>query len=115
MIRISVSTLVAGILLFSSLAFAEPIPYEIANQSSVSMGKISYRIILNKPGNSLPNESELSEISSFIASRHKTLNRVFVHFYLPGMNTNQVAYATAHHPNMTVVIQDYALQLNPPE
>jgi hypothetical protein len=53
----------------------------------------------------LPNKEELGKISTYLVGKEPTRERSFVLFYLPHMNRDKGAFATAHHnPDMKVEI-----------
>ena len=69
--------------------------------------KLSLDIELQPVGDSLPTESQLTELANALYSQHqgKRYERVFICYYLPGMILDSGAWATSHfNPTLQVRI-----------
>jgi hypothetical protein len=73
------------------------IPYEVMNRDDSPPFKVSYDIKVNVVNGRLPTKEELKHISNHLRSQEEDYERMFVLFYLPGMEIDSGAYATAHH------------------
>ena len=93
-----------------SVASDNLIPYKVINRSEMAHYKVSFDVEVPLVGNRLPNKQELGEISKHLISNERKHDRSFVLFFLPGMNLDSGAYATAHHtPEMEVNVMKYML------
>lgn len=103
--------------LFANYANADEklIPYKIIDKSNLSNIKLSIDIEVPLVEGRLPNETELGSISSSLVEAEDTkYERSFITFYLPKMEINAGAYATAHHnPDMKVNIMQFMLMRYP--
>lgn len=102
---------------FTNFTHAEDklIPYKIIDKITLSNIKLSFDIEVPLMNGRLPNEKELSSISSHLVKSESTkYEKSFIAFYLPGMEINAGAYATAHHnPNIKVNIMPFMLMRYP--
>lgn len=73
------------------------IPYEIIDRDASPPFKVSFDIRVNLVDGRLPTNRELEDISKYLRSDAEKYNKTFVLFYLPGMEVDSGAYATAHH------------------
>ena len=90
------------------------IPYKIWKQSEFGTEKISFDVLVPVIDGRLPTEKELGAISKYIVGKEKKHKRSFVAFYLPEMEIDAGAFATAHHnPTMDVNIQLFMLYQYP--
>lgn len=86
------------------------IPHKIIKKEDIVLIKLSLDVEVDIINGSLPNEQELGELSDYLISKEKNHNVSFVCFYLPGMELDSGAYATAHHnPKMNVEIMEFML------
>lgn len=97
--------LVILMIVFSAGACAEPslIPYKILKKDRLANIKLSLDVEVPVIDQRLPNEEELGDLSAYLAKASGDYERVFVVFYLPGMEVDAGGFATAHHnPELTV-------------
>jgi hypothetical protein len=81
------------------------IPYSIITSELQPPLKCSYYVRVDFVGNRLPTEDELAAVSRKIKSDGPRSDNVFVLFYMPGENPDDMSWATAHHtPNLRVSI-----------
>ena len=74
------------------------ISYQIIKRDTLRKFKESYDIRVDLVEGRLPNEKELEAVSATL--RNKSFDKTFICFYLPGMEVDAGAFATAHHdPN----------------
>lgn len=75
--------------------------YEIINEESLKNIKTSLNIRLKEK----VDKNALSEIANELYSSRKKYERVFIVYYLPGMEVNKGGWATSHfNPNLDIVI-----------
>ena len=103
-----------GLLLASSSAAADQIPFEVIQQDDMGSIKLSLDVQVPLVDGRLPNAEELGAVSEHLVETSGEHERTFVSFYLPGMKVGAGAFATAHHnPEMSVKIQDFMLMQYP--
>lgn len=87
------------------LSKSDLIPYTVINRDEYLPHKMSFDIRVNKVDGKFPTEKQLADISTYLRSMEKPHNRTFVCFYLPEMEVDEGAWATAHfNPDLKVWI-----------
>lgn len=87
--------------------------YECLSVESAGIEKISADIVISRP----IDRSELSRIARTIykALKGPRFKRVFITYYLPGMDVGAGAWATTHfNPFLKITIMTWMLEHNPP-
>ena len=95
---------------FASANSEKTIPYKILHKEELRNIKLSIDVQVPLIDGRLPNKKELGQLSEYLVSKERKHERVFVSFFLPGMQLGAGAFATAHHnPTMQVKILDMML------
>ena len=83
------------------------IHYDVFDQGAARPGKAWFDVAVGVVDGRLPSESELRAVSEHLTAPVRSqVDRVFVTFWLPGMEWGAGAFATAHsNPGMRVSIQ----------
>ena len=74
----------------------ESIPYTVINREEFLDYKVSYDLRVDLVNGRLPTRRELAATSVRIRSKETGYRRVFICFYLPDMEVDTGAFATAH-------------------
>lgn len=92
------------------------IPFTVLERTERGTIKVSYTVLVEPVGDRLPNEAELAAVSRGLRARDPRHERMFVLFYLPGMDRDSWgAFATAHHePDLRVQINEDLLRAKYP-
>lgn len=98
------------------LAQPELIPYSVINRDTMGKIKLSYNLRIDLVDGRLPTADEIEVISRHLLEKEgRHYDKMFVVYYLPGMEVNAGGFATGHYypdfqtPALQVKIQDYLL------
>lgn len=98
----------------SCSAFAdEKVAYEVLNAETLANEKMSIDVVVSRP----IDEEQLSRVARIIHKALKGISfkRVFMTWYLPGMEIDAGAWATTHFdPRLKITITNWMLEYNPP-
>jgi hypothetical protein len=73
------------------------IDHKILNKSESGSGNLSIDVQVEPIDGRIPNETELEELSKYLAGKEKEHESISILFHLPDMESGPKAYASANH------------------